>query len=127
MPSMPEVLTLWRISTASNQPQRRRPAGVGAEFVAAIADRLADVVIELGRKRTAADARRIGLGDAQDIADRAWPKAGAGRRIGGDRIGRGHEGVGAVIDVEQRALRALEQNALAGAARRGRAGPRSRP
>ncbi len=91
------------------------PAGVGAEFAPAIADRVADLVVEFGRKRAAADAGRIGLGDAQHIADRAGPEPRAARRRRRDGVRGGHIRIGAVIDIEQRALRALEQDALAGA------------
>src|SRR6185312_5095952 len=42
-----------------------RPAGDGAELAAALAEPLTGFVVELGRERTAADACRIGLGDAE--------------------------------------------------------------
>ena len=51
-----------------------RTTGVGAEFAAALTDQTADVVVELGRERAAADARRIGLGDPEHIADRLGPR-----------------------------------------------------
>ena len=38
-------------------------------------------------------------------------------RAAGGRVGRRHERIGAVVDVEQRALRALEQHPLAGVER----------
>jgi hypothetical protein len=82
MPSMPEVFMAWRTSTASNQPQRRLRPGHRAEFMAALADEaFADLVVLFGRERALADARRIGLGDAEHIADRLRPEAGAGRRL----------------------------------------------
>ena len=49
------------------------------------------------------------------------PDAAARARAAGDRVRRGHERVAAVVEVEQRALRALEQHVLA--ARRARPGP----
>src|SRR5579871_3408286 len=52
--------------------------GVDAELPAATADLLADLVGELGRERPLADAGRIGLADAEHIADRARAHAGAG-------------------------------------------------
>ena len=116
MPSMPDTLTTWRTRQASNQPQRRLRPGVDAELLAALAEALADRVGELGRERARADARGVGLGEAQHVADRARPHAGAGRRLRRHRVGRGDERIGAVVDVEQRALRALEQDALARAA-----------
>src|SRR6185437_11893999 len=45
--------------------------GVDAEFPAAAADLLADLVGQFGRERALADPRRIGLADAEHIADRA--------------------------------------------------------
>ena len=46
----------------------------GAELAATLADIFADVIFLLGRKRTGANARRIGLGDAEHIADGRWPR-----------------------------------------------------
>ena len=113
---MPQVRTVWRTSTASNQPQRRlrpvltpnslprRPISSPISFV------------QFGRERPLPDPGRIGLADPEHIADRARPHAGAGRRLRRHGVGRGDVGIGAVVDVEQRALRALEQDALALAA-----------
>ena len=71
MPSMPATLTAWRTSTASNQPQRRlRPVTVPNSWPRSPMQ-LADVVGELGRERAGADARRVGLGDAEHVAERA--------------------------------------------------------
>ena len=50
---MPPIFTAWRTSTASNQPQRRLRPVTDAEFLAARAERLADLVGELGRERAA--------------------------------------------------------------------------
>src|SRR5207237_9171776 len=44
-----------------------RPAGRGAELLAALAQPLAHVVGELGREGAAADARAVGLGDAEHV------------------------------------------------------------
>src|SRR6185437_13922070 len=55
-------------------------AGDGAELAAALAEPLPGLVGELGREGAAADARRIGLGDAEDIADCAGTNARARRR-----------------------------------------------
>src|SRR5262249_51520418 len=56
------------------------------------------------------------LADAEHVADRRRPQSRAGRGLGGDRVGGGHERIRAVVVVEQRALRAFEQDALALAA-----------
>ena len=45
--------------------------GDGAELVAALAEPLADLVVQLGRERAGADARGVGLDDAEHEADRA--------------------------------------------------------
>src|SRR5690606_16534997 len=46
-----------------------RAAGGGAVLGTAVAQALADVVIEFGGERAAADAGGIGLGDAQHVVD----------------------------------------------------------
>src|SRR5262249_54959876 len=58
-------------------------------------------------------ARRVSLGDAED--ETCCGRSCAAARGGGpgDCVGRRDERVGAVVDVEQDALRALEQDALA--------------
>src|SRR5690606_17160276 len=45
-------------------------AGGGAVFLAAVADALADLVVQLGRERASADAGGVGLGDAEHVVDR---------------------------------------------------------
>ena len=90
-----------------------RAPGDGAELAATLAQRLADVVFLLGRKRPAADPCGVGLADAEHVADRARAEPRPGRRLRRHRVGRGDERIGAVVDVEQRALRAFEQNPLA--------------
>src|SRR5690606_6066398 len=87
----------------------RRCAVLGA----AIADALADLVVELGGERAAAHARGIGLGDAEHVVDRIGAHARAGQRAADGGVGAGDVGIGAVVDVEQRALRAFAQHALA--------------
>src|SRR6201999_1043200 len=51
-----------------------------AEFLAPLAKHFANVVELFGRKRTGADARRIGLADAEHIADRARAQPRSCRR-----------------------------------------------
>src|SRR5262249_37991267 len=53
---------------------------------------------------------RVGFADSEHIVDGVWTKARTCRGLRGHRIGRGDERIGAVIDVEQRTLRTLEQN-----------------
>jgi hypothetical protein len=85
----------------------------GAEFLAALADAFANVVVQFGRERSAADARGVGLGDAEHVVDRIRADAGTGKRAAHRGVAGGDVGIGAVIDVEQGALRAFEQHLLA--------------
>ena len=113
---MPLVRTVWRTSTASNQPQRRgRP--VTTPNSRPRSPSVLPISFELlGRERARADPRGVGLADAEHVADRARAQPGAGRGLRRHGVRRGDVGIGAVVDVEQRALRALEQDALALAA-----------
>src|SRR5690606_3492299 len=88
-------------------------AGGGAVFLAAIADALPDFVVQFGRERAAADAGGVSLGDAEHVVDRVGADPGAGQRAAGGRVGGRDVGIGAVVDVQQRALRAFEQHAPA--------------
>ncbi len=113
----PETAQDWRTSAASNQPQRRlRPVTV-PNSRPRVAQPLADLVVELGRERARADPGGIGLDDAEHEAGCRGAEPGAGGGGAGDGVGRGDERIGAVIDVEQHALRALEQDAAAASAR----------
>src|SRR5262249_29346326 len=90
-----------------------RPAGDGPELLAALRDPGTDLVMELGGKRSGPDTGGIGLDDADDLVhlERADPTARTGPT--GHRVGRGDVRVAAVIEVEERALRALEEHVLA--------------
>ena len=87
--------------------------GHRAELAAALAEPLADLVLELGRERAGADPGRIGLDDAEHEAGGRGAEPGAAGGGAGDGVRRGDERIGAVIDVEQHALRAFEQDAAA--------------
>src|SRR5437899_3881625 len=63
-------------------------------------------------KRSLAYARGIGFHDADDAIHAMGRNAGAGAGAAGGGIGRGNERIGAVIDIEEGALRAFEQNIL---------------
>src|SRR6185437_2421175 len=94
-----------------------RPAGGGAELLSALAQPLADVVGQLGRERPAADARCIRFCNPQNIMQVMRAYSSAGGRGAGDAVGGRDERIGAVVDVEERALRTLEQQVLARAVR----------
>ena len=72
-----------------------------------------DAVEQLGRVRPGTHARRVRLHDPDDLVDLQRPDAAARARAAGHRVGRGHERVAPVVEVEERALGALEQHVLA--------------
>ncbi|MPM93508.1 hypothetical protein SDC9_140646 [bioreactor metagenome] len=72
------------------------------------------VDIQLAREGTTTDTGAIGLGDAQHVVQHAGADAGTGGRLTGYAVGRGDEGIGAVVDVEQGTLSSFEQHVLAG-------------
>ena len=72
---------------------------------------------DLRRERPFADAGDVRLRDADHAVDAAGADADAGRGGRGDRVGRRHERIRAVVEVEQRRLRAFEQHELAVAER----------
>ena len=75
-------------------------------------------VVELGGEGPLADAGDVGLASRPSTRSmRVGPIAGAGAGRAGDRVRGGHEGIGAVVDVEHRPLGALEQHPLAVAQR----------
>ena len=74
---------------------------------------LASGVGQLGRKRTRADTRRIRLCDAEHVVEPLRGHACARRCRTRHRIARRHVRIRAVIDIEQRTLRALEQQPCA--------------
>src|SRR5690606_30488164 len=74
-----------------------------------------DVTEQLGGKGAGADPGGIGLGDPQHIVQIEGAEAAAGGGATGGGIGGGDVGIGAVVDVQQRALGALEQDVCAAA------------
>ena len=120
---MPPSLTAWRTRTASNQPQRRgRPVTVPNSRPRSPIRRPVSSCSSVG-KGPAPDAGRVGLADAEHEADAVRADAGAAGGGGRHRVRGGDERVGAVVDVEHRALGALEQDAAPGAPQLGEAQP----
>ena len=76
----------------------------------------AHLVQELRRERTRADPRRVGLDDAEHVVDGTRPDPGARAGAAGSGVRRSHKGIGALVDVQQGALRPLEQDVAAGPA-----------
>ena len=68
---------------------------------------------QLGGERTGANTCNIGLLDAQHAVDGSRTHAGTRSRAARAARGAGHKRIRTVVDIEQRALRALEQNMLA--------------
>ncbi len=85
-------------------------AGRRAELGAQVAHAFLVGAFDLGREGPLADAGHVRLGDADDRVDpvRADPDADGGRA--GDGARRGHERIGAVVEVEQRSLGAFEED-----------------
>ncbi len=110
---MPLTRVAYRAITASNQPQRRAPAGGHADLAAGLGQVRAVLVEQFGRERAGADAGGVGLEDSQHRGDARRSDPGADGGAAGRRVRRGDERVGAVVDVEQGALRPLQQDGLA--------------
>ena len=72
------------------------------------------VAFPVGGEGAGADARGVGFGDGDDLVDLRRAEAGADTGAARRRVGRGDIGIGAEVDVEQRGLRAFEQDFLAG-------------
>src|ERR671923_559951 len=88
-----------------------------AELAAELADPLLEWRRDLARERPLADPGHVRLRDAEDAVDarRADADAGGGGRR--DRVRGGDERIRAVVEVEQRRLRALEEDVPAVAER----------
>src|ERR1700722_17989398 len=69
--------------------------------------------VNLSWERSLADTRDISLGDADDRADARGADASPSDCTAGRRAGAGDERIRAVVDIEQRALRAFEHHILA--------------
>jgi hypothetical protein len=86
--------------------------GVRAELAAGRDEVIADVIEQFGGERARTDTGHVGLGDADDPRDVSGADTGAGARAAGNRIRRGHERIRAVIEIEERRLRAFEEHVL---------------
>src|SRR5262249_51263074 len=90
-----------------------RPPGHHTELLALGAERLADIVELLSGEWACTNAGGVGLADAKHVADGVRPETRAGRGLRCHRVGGRHEWGGAVVDVEQGALRTFEQDSPA--------------
>src|SRR5690606_41893565 len=85
-----------------------RATGGRAVLSANEAQTFTGFAVEPGWERPRSDPRGVGLGDAPDPVDHGRSNPEAGAHTARDRRARGHVGIGAVVDVEQRSLGALE-------------------
>ena len=102
-----------RRPTRSSHPQRRSrpvtvPYSAPCSRIAAAA-----LLVGLAGERACSDPGQVGLGHAQHRVDPGRPQAQTGTGAAGDRVAAGDERIGAVVEVEQRALGALAQQHLA--------------
>ena len=113
--------TAYRSATRSSQPGRRsRPVTVPYSWPSSRTRPASG--LHLARERPGADARHVRLRDADHLVDPRRPDPDPRRRGAGHRVRRGDERIRAVVEVEERALGALEQ---ARACRRGAPGARA--
>ena len=95
-------------------PAPAAASGVGPELVAALDEQVAGLVAELGRERARAHPGDVGLGDPDDPVDVARSESRAGAGAPGDGVRRRHEGIGAVVEVEEGCLGPFHQDVAAG-------------
>jgi hypothetical protein len=84
------------------------PSGDRSELIAPLGQMAAHLVLQLGWEWARTNPRGIGLGESEYIVNLARANAGTRTHGTGHAVATGHVGIGAVIDVEQRALGALE-------------------
>ena len=87
--------------------------GRRAKFMTPLTKALAVFIQQFGREWAFADARRVGLDDAENEVDGPRPDAGSRRGLPRHDVRRGHERIGAEIDVQKGALRPFKEDALA--------------
>ena len=115
-PSTPFSWNERRSAGMSSQPQRRGRPVTEPNSLPRFGERRADAIGELGGERAGADARRVRLHDAEHVIEHLRADAGARRRGAREAVRARHVRIGAMVDVEQRALRALEQQRFAASA-----------
>ena len=106
--------TAWRNITQSSQPARRRRPVTVPNSRPTSTRRSPSASSELRRERSGAHAGGVGLGDPDDAVEVARPQSGACAGAAGGRVRRRDVGVGAMVEVEERRLGALEQDVRPG-------------
>ena len=94
-------------------PAAPLPSGDRAVLAAQLAEALLVGPDDLRRERPLADARDVRLGDSDHAVDAGRADADPGGGRAGDRVRGRHEGIRAVVEVEQRRLGTLEEHRLA--------------
>lgn len=93
------------------EPPAATLAACGDAHLVAYALQLFAVGVELfGGERAAANARGVGFYDADDLFEGAPAKGCAGEDAAKAGVGGGHEGVGAVVDVEHEGVGAFDED-----------------
>lgn len=88
-------------------------AGVHSDFAAGGLQELAPLVEQFSGEGAGTNAGGVGLDDTQGAGDLCGADTGSHAGAAGSRVGGGHEGVGAVVDVQHGCLAALHQHMLA--------------
>ena len=89
-------------------------AGGGAVFSAAVAKVVIETALQFGRKGTLAHPGGVGLRHADHPVDQGGAHTGTDAGPPRHRVGGGHVGVGAMVEIEQGALGPLKEDVLAG-------------
>ncbi|RMN95057.1 hypothetical protein ALQ50_05526 [Pseudomonas coronafaciens pv. coronafaciens] len=87
--------------------------GGGAELVATLGQKRTNVVEQLGRKRPRTHTRGVSLGDTQNVIQIHRTETRTGGDAASSGVGAGDVRIGAVVDVQQRALGTFEHDVLA--------------
>ena len=88
--------------------------GGGPVLMADVHEVVAHLVEQLGGERPCSHTRHVGLGDAYDPVDIPGTDAGTGAGAAGNRVGRRHERIGAVVQVQEGRLGALHEDPASG-------------
>ena len=109
---VPQIIAEYRTATRSaSRIGEVGPGGVTV-FVASFPDAIARFTELLGREGAFADPGRVRLHDADDLIDVTTGDAGSRGDAQGGAVRAGDIGEGAVIDVEQTGIGALEEDGL---------------
>ena len=111
-----EAVDLHRVAADHAVEPAAAPAsaGGGAVFAAAVTEVVVEAALQFGGKRTLAHPGGVSLRHADHPVDKGGAHAGTDAGPPRHRVGGGHVGVGAVVEIEQGALGPLKEDVLAG-------------